>query len=57
MFNIKKIKERREKQKESIVREAMDEWAEGVDYLTPNQGEGRYYCSKEGCKGVRFSDK
>ena len=64
MFNIKKIKERREKLKEyirneikSIVREAMDEWAEGVDYLTPNQGEGRYYCSKEGCKGVRFSDK
>ena len=55
MFNIKKIKERREKQKEyirneikSIVREAMDEWAEGVDYLTPNQGEGRYDCSKEG---------
>ena len=39
------------------VREAMDEWADGVDYLTPNQGDGRYYCSKADCEGVRFSDK
>ena len=39
-----------------IVRESMDEWADGVSYLTPNQGEGRYYCSKADCEGVRFSD-
>ena len=40
-----------------VVREAMDEWAQGVDYLTPNQGEGRYYCSKADCEGVRFGDQ
>jgi len=39
-----------------IVREAMDDWAQEVDYLTPNQGEGRYYCSKKECEGVRFGD-
>ena len=65
MFNFKKIKEKRmeryEKYREkwreeikSIVREAMDEWASEVEYLTPNKGEGRYYCSKPDCEGVRF---
>ena len=39
-----------------VVREAMDEWADGVSYLTPNEGEGRYYCSKADCEGVKFSD-
>ena len=39
----------------NIVREAMDEWTESCDYLTPNQGEGRYYCSKPDCEGVRFN--
>ena len=39
-----------------IVRESMDEWADGVSYLTHNQGEGRYYCSKADCEGVKFSD-
>ena len=60
MFNFK---ERRQKQKDyirneikSIVREAMDEWASEVEYLTPNKGEGRYYCSKPDCEGVRFPD-
>ena len=38
-----------------IVREAMDEWADGIDYLTPNKGEGRYCCSKPDCEGVKFS--
>ncbi len=67
MFNFKKIKERRmeryEKYREkwrgeikSIVREAMDEWASEVEYLTPNKGKGRYYCSKPNCDGVRISD-
>ena len=40
-----------------VVREAMDEWADGVSYLTPNQGEGRYYCSKADCEGVRFNEE
>ena len=40
-----------------IVREAMDEWTESCDYLTPNQGEGRYYCSKPDCQGVRFNER
>ena len=40
-----------------VVREAMDEWADGVSYLTPNQGEGRYYCSKADCEGVRFKEE
>jgi|TARA_B100000131_G_scaffold15707_1_gene16002 hypothetical protein len=39
-----------------IVKEAMDEWADGIEYLTPNKGEGRYYCSKANCEGVRFTD-
>ena len=65
MFNFKRIKERRKERYEefrkmwreevkSIVREAMDEWASEVEYLTPNKGEGRYYCSKPDCEGVRF---
>ena len=40
-----------------VVREAMDEWADGVSYLTPNQGEGRYYCSNADCEGVRFNEE
>ena len=40
-----------------VVREALDEWADGVSYLTPNQGEGRYYCSKADCEGVRFNEE
>ena len=39
----------------SIVREAMDEWTAECEYLTPNKGEGRYYCSKPDCEGVKFS--
>tara|TARA_A100001035_G_scaffold256928_1_gene232572 strand:+ start:1351 stop:1566 length:216 start_codon:yes stop_codon:yes gene_type:complete len=69
MFNFKKIKEKRmeryEKYREkwrseikSIVREAMDEWASEVEYLTKaTDKEGRYYCSKSDCEGVRFNDK
>jgi len=40
-----------------IVREAMDEWVKDVEYLTqPTNKDGRYYCSKSDCEGVRFSD-
>ena len=50
MFNLKKIKERREKQKKyirdeikSIVKEAMDEWAGNCEYLTTQTDkEARY---------------
>ena len=38
-----------------IVREAMDEWTDSCEYLTPNRGEGRYYCSKPDCEGVSFN--
>ena len=66
MFNFKRIKERRKERYEefrkmwreevkSIVREAMDEWTAECEYLTPNKGEGRYYCSKPDCEGVKFS--
>ena len=66
MFNFKKIKEKRmeryEKYREkwrgeikSIVREAMDDWVKDVEYLTqPTNKDGRYYCSKSDCEGVRF---
>ena len=69
MFNFKKIKEKRmeryEKYREkwreeikSIVREAMDEWTADCEYLTKSTDkEGRYYCSKSDCVGVRFNDK
>ncbi len=41
-----------------IVLEAMREWVKETEYLTqPTDPEGRYYCSKSDCEGVRFSDK
>ena len=46
---------RSKREMKALVREAMDEWADGVTYLTPNKGEGRYYCSKPDCEGVKFS--
>ena len=42
------------KEIKSIVREAMDDWTSECEYLTPNRGEGRYYCSKPDCEGVAF---
>ena len=39
----------------SIVREAMDEWTSDCEYLTKaTDKDGRYYCSKPDCGGVRF---
>ena len=46
---------RSKREMKALVREAMDEWADGVTYLTPNKGEGRYYCYKPDCEGVKFS--
>ena len=40
----------------AIVREAMDEWSQECSYLTQNEGDGRYYCSKPDCEGVKFND-
>ena len=66
MFNFKRIKERRKERYEefrkmwreevkSIVREAMDEWTADCEYLTKaTDKDGRYYCSKPDCGGVRF---
>ena len=46
------------KEIKSIVREAMDEWVKDVEYLTqPTNKDGRYYCSKSDCEGVRFPDE
>ena len=42
------------KEIKSIVREAMDDCTNECEYLTPNRGEGRYYCSKPDCEGVAF---
>ena len=50
------LNKRQKREMKAIVREAMDEWADGVSYLTPNEGEGRYYFSKPDCEGVRFSE-
>ena len=41
-----------------LVKEALDEWVQGVEYLhSPTSSEGRYYCSKPDCEGVRFQDE
>ena len=46
------------KEIKSIVREAMDEWVKEVEYLhQPTDKDGRYYCSKSDCEGVRFGEK
>ena len=44
------------KEIKSIVREAMDEWTSECEYLTPNKGSARYYCSKPDCEGVAFNN-
>ena len=43
------------KEIKSIVREAMDDWTSECEYLTPNRGSARYYCSKPDCEGVAFN--
>ena len=46
---------RSKREMKAIVREAMDEWTSQCEYLTPNQGSARYYCSKADCEGVAFN--
>ena len=37
------------------VLEALNEWVKEVEFLhSPESDEGRYYCSKANCEGVRF---
>ena len=48
------LNKRQKREMKALVREAMDEWTAGVSYLTPNEGKGRYYCSKPDCEGVLF---
>jgi len=39
-----------------IVLEALRDWVKETEYLTqPTDPEGRYYCSKSDCEGVRFN--
>ena len=39
-----------------IMTEALREWVKETEYLTqPTDPEGRYYCSKPNCEGVRFT--
>ena len=46
------------KEIKKVVREAMDDWVKDVEYLhQPTDNNGRYYCSKSDCEGVRFNDK
>ena len=41
-----------------IVLEAMREGGKEPEYLTqPTDPEGRYYCSKSDCEGVRFDER
>ena len=40
-----------------IMLEALREWVKETEYLTQaTDPEGRYYCSKSDCEGVKFSD-
>ena len=37
--------------------EALREWVKETEYLTQaTDPEGRYYCSKSDCEGVKFND-
>ncbi len=41
-----------------IMLEALREWVKETEYLTQATDlEGRYYCSKSNCEGIRFEDK
>jgi hypothetical protein len=40
-----------------IMLEALREWVKETEYLTQaTDPEGRYYCSKSDCEGVKFND-
>ena len=51
------LNKRQKREMKAIVREAMDEWTANCEYLTQTTDkDGRYYCSKSDCEGVRFND-
>ena len=40
------------------LRDALNERESKVEYLhSPDSDQGRYYCSKPNCEGVRFQTK
>ena len=40
-----------------LIMECLREWVQETEYLhQPTEPEGRYYCSKSDCEGVRFSE-
>ena len=52
IFNDKERAELKE-----IMLEALREWVKETEYLTQaTDPEGRYYCSKSDCEGVKFND-
>ena len=50
------LNKRQRREMKALVREAMDEWSAECRYLTQEQGDARYYCSKPDCEGVEFSE-
>ena len=50
------LNKRQRREMKALVREAMDEWSAECRYLTQEQGDARYYCSKPNCEGVEFSE-
>ena len=51
------LNKRQKREMKAIVKEAMEEWTANCEYLTlkPDE-EGRDYCSKSDCEGVKFND-
>ena len=49
------LNKRQKREMKALVREAMDEWSAECRYLTQEQGDARYYCSKPDCEGVEFT--
>jgi len=41
-----------------VMKEALREWVGEVEFLhTHETHEGRYYCSRANCEGIRFPGK
>ncbi len=50
-----KFSEEERSEIKQIVLEALREWVKETEYLTQvTDHDGRYYCSKANCEGVRF---
>ena len=50
------LNNRQKREMKELIKEAMDEWTANCSYLNQNEWEGRYYCSKPDCEGVKFND-